>query len=1650
MGPGRNRALKMTFSLLAITIFGLAWGWWAVQNADRNLREDLLRDAQSMAQGLNGERVKTLTGTAADLASPAYQRLKKQLAAVRDANEKIRFVYLMGLTSEGHERMEGGESDHIFFFVDSERSGSPDESAPGSLFDESPPGLLDVFRKNTAVVEGPVTDRWGTWVSAWVPVHDSFAPGHGPMAQGGSARPVAVLGMDVAAHEWKRDMLRATVPALLLTLALLSIAVAGFFLSSGRCASASGKGSSTPMRQLEPLLTLAVGFTLTVFGAWMAHERESQSRSESFKNLAMSKTAGLVDAFRDLRDTELESLARFHESSEEVSEEEFQRYTEFLTKNPAVRAWEWVPAVSAGNRSRFEEKARNGGLSGFEIWEKDALGNRVPAMGREVYFPVFRVAPLAGNETALGYDLGSEPLRRAALEEAAETGFVTGTDPIVLVQDTGTFKSMLICRAVYHEEGPGSVRGYALALLQFETALRRALEDGTARVELALLRKGADPEQLAAMDCKGCENFSSLSMVRPFFAFGKAFSVKMYPEAEFMSLHPMRAGWLLLVSGMVLTAALTFTVHMVIRRREDLEALVQERTTALVASEEHLSATLRSIGDGVISADGEGRVTSLNLVAEELTGWKSAQAQGLPVEEVFRLAPSQTRAPVENPVRRALREGITVGLEDHTVLISSHGAEYQVADSCAPIRGAEGDISGAVLVFRDMSDEYRNRQALEESEEKHRVLFTHSPDAYLIVRDGVIVDCNRSAQVMFGGSREQIVGRAPYVFSPPLQPDGRPSAEAGTEVIAETLKSGRGRFQWMHRRLDGVDFWVEVSLSTMKMGGKGVIFTSCRDITGRKQAEEALRAEEGRMRAISVSAQDAIVMMDPRGCVSFWNPAAEKIFGHAREEAMGQSLHVLLAPQRYHASCQTALEVFHRTGHGNAVGKILELEACRRDGREISIELSLSALELPDGWHAVGIMRDITERKRADEGLREMNEALEQQTLFTKEMAVRAEMASKAKSEFLANMSHEIRTPMNGILGMIGLLVDTELTEEQRHYAEAVRASSDSLLNLINDILDFSKIEAGKLELETLDFDLQNLLDDLAVLSGLRAQEKGLELICSADPEMPTLLRGDPGRLRQVLANLVGNAIKFTHEGEVDIRVSLESGTEEEVLLRFTVRDTGIGIPRDKVGILFDQFTQVDASTTRRYGGTGLGLAISRQLVAMMEGRIGVESEEGRGSEFWFTARLGMQAGQSVSRSHSPVDLRGVRVLIVDDNATNREILDRRLSSWGMCTAEAPEGPRALAALYAALEENDPFRIALLDMQMPGMDGEALGRAIKGDPRLNGTRLVMMTSLGMGGEARRLEEMGFVACLTKPTRNEDLKKVLSLALGEWNENSLPPPAGSPAPGSGDLREQLKKSEARILLAEDNLTNQQVALGILRKLHLRADTVCNGAEALRALKATHYDLVLMDVQMPVMDGLTATRKIRDLRSSVLNHEVPIIAMTARAMLGDREKCLAVGMNDYVSKPVTPQILTETLAKWLSIPKGEEPRKEKALPVAPQGEGPRGDMAIWDREAMMERVMGDEELAKEVLQGFLEDIPRQILALRSFMEKGDLSGAELQSHSIKGASSSVGGEALREAASRVELVIGGGDLAAARIRVEELETQFEQLRKVLENL
>ncbi len=663
-----------------------------------------------------------------------------------------------------------------------------------------------------------------------------------------------------------------------------------------------------------------------------------------------------------------------------------------------------------------------------------------------------------------------------------------------------------------------------------------------------------------------------------------------------------------------------------------------------------------------------------------------------------------------------------------------------------------------------------------------------------------------------------------------------------------------------------------------------------KDIVERRQAEERLFESEQRLKLVLNTVQTGVVIIDAQThVISDINQYAADLIGLPKDRIIGNTCHQFICPVPA-GKCPFA-EPESKTDSSEQL-------LIRAGGDVLPILKKVTPIQINQREYLLESFSDITEQVRAKEEILKAK--------------VAAETANMAKSEFLANTSHEIRTPMNGIIGMAGLLLDTNLSVEQRDYAETIRSSADSLMTIINDVLDFSKIEAGKMELEILDFDIRILVDEVSDLLTTRAFEKGLELACLVDHDVPSLLKGDPGRLRQVLMNLAGNAIKFTEKGQVVIHAALDREEDRSITVRFMIKDTGIGIPEDKQHRLFQSFSQVDASTTRRYGGTGLGLVISKRIAEMMNGQIGVDSREGAGSTFWFTAVLEKQTEGLKKEPVLPVDVQGQRILIVDDNRINRHILREQLKKWACFVDEADSGEEALSQLLLAAGEKAPFRLAIIDMMMPGMDGKTLGRKIKADPQITDTALVMLTSAGRRGDAEQLQDIGFSAYLTKPVKRLQLHHCLSTVLG--TPLTVVKKSSKPIVTRHSLSEEKKRS-IRILLAEDNPVNQKIAQKMLEKFGYYSNTVSNGFEALKALSMIDYDLVLMDVVMPEMDGFDATTQIRNPASKVMNHRVPVIAMTAHAMKGDREKCLEAGMDDYISKPVKPQELLDVVEKWV---------------------------------------------------------------------------------------------------------------------------------------
>ena len=918
------------------------------------------------------------------------------------------------------------------------------------------------------------------------------------------------------------------------------------------------------------------------------------------------------------------------------------------------------------------------------------------------------------------------------------------------------------------------------------------------------------------------------------------------------------------------------------------------------------------------------------------------------------------------------------------------------------LRKADGERQGLVATRERL---LREQETLRESEVRYRQLVEAAEDIiYKTDAQGHVVYANPAALQAFGLTEAEIIGQDIFEL---IRPDYREQArrfygDQATQQIPNTLCE----FPFLTRQGDEV--WVGQRVQLVSEGGEISGFQAlARNITDRKRAEQEAEREREQLRRIVAHAPVAMAMLDKDRRYIAHSTTWLKYAGYEGLSMVGQPFQEVspLLPGKYD-------EVLSRVLAGEVVSEP-EDAITRGDGSQFYMRWTAQPWRGPDGAIAGIVMV----AQNIDVLVRARQAALE---------------ASRLKSEFMANMSHEIRTPMNGVIGMTRLLLDTELTTEQREYAEIIDGSGRALLDIINDILDFSKIEAGHMELEIIDFDIRRAVRDMVGSLAEGAQAKGLELLCLVHHDVPATLRGDPGRLRQILVNLVGNAIKFTEQGEVVLRVTRSEQSAEAVLLRFEVSDTGIGIAPEVQPRLFRSFVQADGSTTRRYGGTGLGLAISKRLVALMGGEIGVKSRPGQGSTFWFNARLGRPA-ETATRPAESTRLAGRRVLIVDDNATNRAILRQQLTHWGLRVAAVEDGPKALLALRAAAGSKKPYELAVLDMKMPGMDGLALARVIRDDPSVADTKLVLLTSFGQAGHAQEAVRAGVAGYLTKPVDEADLHDCLAeVFLGEGTGRR-------PLVTRHSLQEARPAQTARVLVAEDNEVNQKVAVRILEKLGCRVDVADNGAEAVYACERTPYAAVFMDGQMPVLDGFEATARIRERETGA--RRTPIIAMTASAMQGDRERCLAAGMDDYISKPVTPDAIEAVLRRILTSA-GPAPAIGPAAESA-EGEEPV-DAAVL---ATLWGIDSDGTLLGEVIDTFLRIAPLRLASLGKAVAKKDATALERAAHSFLGSCANIGAKGMANACARLEEAGRAGSVEGTAAIVAQLETDLTKVRGAL---
>ena len=1061
--------------------------------------------------------------------------------------------------------------------------------------------------------------------------------------------------------------------------------------------------------------------------------------------------------------------------------------------------------------------------------------------------------------------------------------------------------------------------------------------------------------------------------------------------------------------------------HEVDREQQLLQNALSINTAELNAVNERMRAQnaemtrtlLNTLSDGVYATDLQGKLTFMNAAAEQMLGWQEQELMGRPMHEMVQHhLPDGAIFPAEGcPQFRVIRDNEPIDGSGHFVARDDHFIPVDYRSR--PII-LEGKLIGALVSFQDISERKKNEKFIRQTQERLNLALDGSNLAlwdWDIANDRMYLSDRWS--LMMGGQRQETRIDTAQLFELVHPQDKQPLKEhlgAALKGLSEfysiefRVKRNDGSWSWVHTHGKVVER--DAAGRALRMTGTNA------DITERKQAEEALHKSETKLRTLYDSTSDAVMLLDEKGFFDC-NKATLQMFGCASLEDFCSKHPADFSPEKQPDGMDSMVLSSQKiyTAMEKGSNRFEWVHKRVDNGQIFDAEVLLNGMQLDGRTILQATVRDITERKSAEMELRLAKEA--------------AEQAVKIKGDFLANMSHEIRTPMNGIIGMTELALDTQLTPEQREYLSLVKSSSDSLLGIVNDILDFSKIESGKLDIENIEFSLEHMLNETLKAQAAHAHRKNLELLLHVAPDVPDRLLGDPGRLRQVIVNLVSNAIKFTESGEVEVSVRrLEGTSEARTRVHFSVRDTGIGIPREKFKAVFDSFSQADTSTTRKYGGTGLGLTISAQLVELMGGRIELESEVGKGSNFHFTLQMNTASIAPFANYQHTGNVAGMSVLVADDNATNRMLLQEILRSWKMLPTVVESGVAALDELERAAQSGKPYQMALLDVQMPGMNGFDLAERIRRHPDHVRATVMMLTSEGQRGHASRCRELGIASYLMKPVSPSELLDAIMTALGDQ-------PRQPALITRHSLREN--RNKLNLLLAEDNLVNQTLATRLLEKIGHRITIANNGVEAVRHYQNGQFDAIIMDVDMPEMNGYEATERIRDIEKATGQH-IPIVAMTAHAMQGAREECLRHGMDGYLTKPIDTEALwreLENLAQGVEEKTSVEPVPEPQLTVA-------------DFNKARETMDNNLELFDEIVRIFLEDAPPHMQRIKDGLAQGDAKAVRYSAHTLKGMVGIFSAERTMQAAARVEASAGQ---EGCREAAADLEVALNELLAVV---
>ena len=1457
------------YGLLAVVLgIGLAVSWRSGCQVETQMQDRLLEQALGLAKTISPDLVKALTFTAADRTQPAYQRLRHELTSYGQA---------LGLKQIWSTAQRNGK---LVFGPENIDEASPMASAPGTVYEQPTAKNLVAFTEQRPAVEGPYTDEYGTFVSAFAPVKD---PATGAV--------LLVVGVDIFAGDWNQKLWQHRLPSLLLTGAVLLVLIGARELWRWRERQAADVKNR--YRQVEAGAVLVLGLLLTWAVSQLATARENHARQEIFGQLAEAQVSAVRDSFKQVQKIVVTGLEDLLASDVALTQTYFNRQTAHLSNLHGVHLMAAVPRVPAAEFGEFTAAAVGLTAAGnFLVYETATPSPAATLGARAEYFPILTLAAAREHRELMGFDLGSQPALRATMQTAAATRLSTATPLLKLTAAADADAGCWIFSPLFRAGQAGSaaeVRGFALTEvhpleLLDETLADSSGEGSVALVDLLQLSPNAEPTLLAAWPSNTVAwhpavptllhgQVSELGVVQPIFAFGQAYAVAVTPGPAFLAAHPARDGRLVAACGSLVTVITVLLVGVMRNRQEFLEQEVATRTETLSATVERLQMLWQALEQSpasVVITDAAKRIEYINPKVTSLTGYSRAELIGQ-TPSIF------TSDTMPEPFRVSLREQL-----------------------------ARGEM---------WSGEFCNRK-------KSGELFWES---------GIIV---------------------------PIK-----------DAAGQTTK-----------------------------------FLSIKeDVTERKHAEQALQKSLSQLRATLESTADGILVVNTarrimnynQQYVEMWNLDAETMATGDAAVLMAKVLQQVANPEEF----RQRVEELYADMHQDSFDLISLL-----DGRVLE-RYTHSQFENGQPVGRVWSFRDITMQQRAHQELQQSNEHLERASAVANEMVIKAEMANIAKSHFLANMSHEIRTPMNGVIGMTNLLFQTELTAEQKQYAHLLKSSGESLLALINDILDFSKIEAQKLVLEQLDFNLRETLEDATELLAFKAAEKNLRLVCQIPPELPLLLRGDALRLRQILINLAGNAIKFTSEGQVVLRAELVAQDEQRATIKFTVRDSGIGIPNDRQQFLFSSFTQVDGSTTRKFGGTGLGLAISKQLTEMMGGQIGLESELGAGTLFWFTIAL----EKSVISAAVPAATVPASVLILEPHAASQLALREMLAVAG-CEIIVAQN-RAAAETLVAAESDWPITLALL------AEAEVENLPLRLAKNPHAPRFIKLAQFGSRPQPAELAQAGFAGQLNQPFRLAQLLECLAQLSPKHAAGaslSAPPPTASTA------------VPLHILVVDDNRTNLIVITKILEKLGHHPVAAGGGAEGIARLQAGAFDLVLMDCQMPDMDGYEATRRIRSGEAGPQNVSCNIVALTANVLDADVKKCTESGMDGYLGKPIQIELLKTVLeraqpkntitimAQEITPAATPEPLLSLAANtyVSPSGK------PVFNRADMLNRMLDDVEMAALTAEAYLSDLPNQVGALKAAIRSGDAADTASAAHRLKGATGTIGGDALHHLLDEIE--------------------------------